>query len=603
MGTAGHAEGRYRKRIGKYAVTGRIGRGGMGMVYRGYDEVLEREVAVKTLTLEGSLDDESRRRFTIEAKAAARLQHPNIITVYELGEDRGLPYIAMELLPGTDLEALMRSGEPLMLQEKLDLVIQVCRGLAYAHDHKVVHRDIKPSNVRVLEDGTVKIMDFGIAKLGGTGVTKAGMMVGTVHYMSPEQIRGQTLDGRSDLFSVGVILYELLAGRRPFVGEGVTAVLYKIVHEEPPELDVGELGVEAAGLQDTMRRTLAKDREQRPATAAVLADELSRILATHLAALGADTSAETRETVAFSRHLLREGRVEESVRSLREVTEDNPHSLEVRRALRAATREMQRRQAPPPPPAEDDFPELDATYRPDAATYLPAATRVQPDTVMQPTVLRAETNARRPLAAIAVAAAGLVVAVAALALLRGRSAAPASPPPAAAPLVAATPGAAGRSTTTAGPAASPVADAVAPAPALPEGKVNVVSAYPVDVLWRGKLLARGQASPQVSLPAGRQVLTLIASDVAVRSNVTVEVRPRAATDVAAPQLGRISIRANPDNCRVLVDGTFLDYPPILDKPLALGRHVVEFEWPDGARRAETVEVVKGSPSYVMGRKQ
>ena len=164
MGTAGHAEGRYRKRIGKYAITGRIGRGGMGMVYRGYDEVLEREVAVKTLTLEGSLDDESRRRFAIEAKAAARLQHPNIITVYELGEDRGLPYIAMELLPGTDLEALMRSGEPLMLQEKLDLVIQVCRGLAYAHDHKVVHRDIKPSNVRVLEDGTVKIMDFGIAK-------------------------------------------------------------------------------------------------------------------------------------------------------------------------------------------------------------------------------------------------------------------------------------------------------------------------------------------------------------------------------------------------------------------------------------------------------
>ena len=602
MGAAGRDEGRYRKRIGKYAVTGRIGRGGMGMVYRGYDEVLEREVAVKTLTLEGSLDDESRRRFAIEAKAAARLQHPNIITVYELGEDRGLPYIAMELLPGTDLEALMRSGEPLMLQEKLDLVIQVCRGLAYAHDHKVVHRDIKPSNIRVLEDGTVKIMDFGIAKLGGTGVTKTGMMVGTVHYMSPEQIRGQTLDGRSDLFSVGVILYELLAGRRPFVGEGVTAVLYKIVHEEPPELDVGELGAEAAGLQDTMRRTLAKDREQRPATAAVLADELSRILATHLASLGAETSAETRETVALSRHLLREGRVEESVRSLREVTEDNPHSLEVRRALRAATREMQRRQVTVPPPAEDDFPELEATYRPDAATYFPAATRVQPDTVMEPTVLRAERNARWPFAAIAVAAAAMVVAVAVV-LLRGRSATPASPPPATVPAAAAIPGAASSSTMAAGPASPPLPALVAPAPALPEGKVNIVSVYPVDVLWRGKLLARGQASPQVSLPAGRQVLTLIASDVAVKSSVTVDVLPGAATAVEAPRLGRISIRANPDNCRVLVDGTFLDYPPILDKPLSLGRHVVEFQWPDGARRAETVEVAKGSPSYVMGRKQ
>ena len=602
MGTAGRAEGRDRKRIGKYAITGRIGRGGMGMVYRAYDEVLEREVAVKTLTLEGSLDDESRHRFAIEAKAAARLQHPNIITVYELGEDRGLPFIAMELLPGTDLDALMRSGEHLMLQEKLDLVIQVCRGLAYAHDHKIIHRDIKPSNVRVLEDGTVKIMDFGIAKLGATSLTKTGMMVGTVHYMSPEQVRGQTLDGRSDLFSVGVILYELLAGRRPFVGEGVTAVLYKIVHEEPPELDVGELGAQAAGLQDTMRRTLAKDREQRPATAAVLADELSRILATHLAALGADTSAETRETVALSRHLLREGRVEESVRSLREVTEDNPHSLEVRRALRAATREMQRRQVPAAPPAEDDFPELDATYRPDGATYLPAATRVQPATVMQPTVLRAETNARRPLAAIAVAAAGLVVAVAALALLRGRSAAPASPPPAAA-APAAAPTMTSSSTMAGGPTASPLAGPGTPAPALPEGKVNIVSAYPLDVLWRGKLLARGQASPQVSLPAGRQVLTLIASDVAVRSNVTVDVRPGGTAGVQAPELGRISIRANPDNCRVLVDGTFLDYPPILDKPLSLGRHVVEFQWPDGVRSAQTVEVAKGAPSYVMGRKQ
>jgi len=602
MGTADQAQGRYRKRIGKYAVTGRIGRGGMGMVYRGYDEVLEREVAVKTLTLEGSLDEESRRRFQIEAKAAARLQHPNIITVYELGEDRGLPFIAMELLPGTDLEALMRSGEPLMLQEKLDLVIQVCRGLAYAHDHKVVHRDIKPSNVRVLEDGSVKIMDFGIAKLGGTGVTKTGMMVGTVHCMSPEQIRGETLDGRSDLFSVGVILYELLAGRRPFAGAGVTDVLYKIIHDEPPEPELGDLGTEAAGLRETLRRVLAKDREQRPATAAVLADELSRILAAHLGSLAAETSPETRETVALSRHLLREGRVEESVRRLREIHESHPHSLEVRRALRAATREMQRRQDSPAAPAEDDFPELDATYRPDAATYFPAATRVQPETVMQPTVLRPEPTARRTLTAIAGAAALVVVVAAAVAILRGRSSSPASPPPAASPPSLATP-AAGGTTLAAGPAASPLPATAAPTPAVPEGKVNVLSAYPVDVLWRGKLLARGQASPQLSLPAGRQVLTLVAPEYAVRSNVSIEVRPSAATDVAAPQLGRISVRANPDNCRVLVDGVFLDYPPILDRPVALGRHAVEFQWPDGARRVETVDVAKGSPTYVMGRKE
>src|SRR6185436_3880988 len=231
-----------RRKIGKYAVVGRIGRGGMGMVYRGWDEVLEREVAVKTLTVEGTLDEESRQRFQIEARAAARLQHANIVTVYELGEDRGLPFIAMELLPGVDLETLVRSGEALLLEEKLEIMVQVLRGLQFAHDHGIIHRDVKPSNIRLLEDGSAKIMDFGIAKLGGTGVTKTGMMVGTIHYMSPEQIRGRPLDGRSDVFSVGVILFELLAGRRPFLGDSPTAVLYKIVHDPTPDLDWETLG-------------------------------------------------------------------------------------------------------------------------------------------------------------------------------------------------------------------------------------------------------------------------------------------------------------------------------------------------------------------------
>jgi len=164
MSLAEPMEPRPRPSIGRYAVKGRIGRGGMGMVYRGLDEALEREVAVKTLTVEGALDDESRRRFDI--------------TVFELGEDRGVPFIAMELLPGVDLEALVRSRDSLVLQEKLEIVIEVLRGLAYAHEHGIVHRDIKPSNIRLLDDGSVKIMDFGIAKLGGTGVTRTGMMVG-----------------------------------------------------------------------------------------------------------------------------------------------------------------------------------------------------------------------------------------------------------------------------------------------------------------------------------------------------------------------------------------------------------------------------------------
>ncbi len=262
MAVPGPSVSRPRHRLGRYLITGRLGRGGMGQVYRAYDESLDREVAVKTLTAEGPLDPESLQRFEIEARAAARLQHANILTVYELGEERGLKFIAMELLGGSDLEAALHAEEPLLLEEKLEIAVQVCRGLAYAHQRGIVHRDMKPSNVRVLDDGTAKIMDFGIAKLAGTNVTKSGMMVGTVHYMSPEQIRGAELDGRSDVFSMGVILHELLSGRRPFPGDEPTAVLYKIVHAEPEPLE-GDLGAVGPRLREILARALAKDVGQR----------------------------------------------------------------------------------------------------------------------------------------------------------------------------------------------------------------------------------------------------------------------------------------------------------------------------------------------------
>ncbi|HEX6737257.1 MAG TPA: serine/threonine-protein kinase, partial [Vicinamibacteria bacterium] len=310
--TVGQAEGRAGGRIGRYLVTGRIGRGGMGMVYRAFDESLERELAIKILTAEAGESEEHRQRFAIEAKAAAKLQHPNIVTVFELGEDRGVPFIAMELLSGADLEALLKSGEPLLLEEKLDIVIQLCRGLHYAHEHRIIHRDVKPSNVRVLEDGTAKILDFGIAKLGATGVTRSGMMVGTVHYMSPEQVRGQALDGRSDVFSVGVILYQLLCGRRPFLGDSATAILYKIVHEAPPPLEV-ELGEAGEAVEQVLRRALAKDPAARCPSAAALADDLVRALAAHLRTVNRELPVESQESLTLGRRLLKEGRIEESL--------------------------------------------------------------------------------------------------------------------------------------------------------------------------------------------------------------------------------------------------------------------------------------------------
>jgi serine/threonine-protein kinase len=681
MMSAGRTEARSRKRIGKYAVTGRIGQGGMGMVYRAYDEVLEREVAVKVLTAEGGIEDEYRKRFAIEAKAAARLQHPNIVTVFELGEDRGVPFIAMELLSGADLDGLLRSGEPLLLQESLDIMIQVCRGLHFAHEHRIIHRDVKPSNVRVLEDGSVKIMDFGIAKLGSTGLTKSGMMVGTVHYMSPEQIRAKPLDGRSDVFSAGVILYELLSGKRPFVGEGATDVLIKIVQAPTPHL-AREQGPSEEPLQAIVDRALAKNPDDRYASAAHLADDLARTLSAHMQS-GAASPADVLESVSAARRLLKEGQVQESFDRLTEITANHPQLAEARRVLRWARRELQRRQRAPEP-EDQDFPELEATFKasPPPAPAKPAApeapldptvlkpTVLQPavmqpalQTVLQPTVLQPAVRGASPQAGVVaqpgwrggalwggLAAAAVAVIVGLVVLGRGSAekkktqepspvaVSPSAPAPAGAVAVEVVSEPRGAAVSVDGqrlagvtpmtirldpsvehrvavsrdghapqevrltPGSFPSEVRVSLEPAGPMGKVMVTSSYPVDVIWKGKVLAKAQASAQVSVPLGQQTLTLASGAYALRVNLPVEVRAGTVAEVRAPELGRINIKANPDNCQVLIDGTFIDYPPILDRPLSTGTHTVTFKWPDGARKDESVSVAQGTPTYVMGRR-
>ncbi len=703
------ADSRARPRIGRYLITGRIGRGGMGMVYRGLDEALEREVAVKTLHAEGSLDADSRRRFEVEAKAAARLQHPNIVTVFELGEDRGLPYIAMEMLPGADLDALLRSGDEMPLTEKLDVIVQVCRGLAYAHERGIVHRDIKPSNVRLLEDGTAKIMDFGIAKLGGTHLTKTGMMVGTVHYMSPEQVRGKPLDGRSDVFSAGVILYELVAGERPFRGEGATQVLYKIVNEEPPPPDLAALGELGPKLQSILSRALAKDPGARYPGAAAFADELAAVLEEAQKA-GPPTPALAVEALAAAREAARAGHGDEAVARLRGLVAAHPGFPEARRALRALVREQKhRRQPAAAEPA--GYPELEATFQA-APTRRESATGLLPTVVISssatpgaPSPAVREPPSRAWLWALA-ALVG-VAAVAVAVLLRGSGPkAPAEvrlgvrsqplgasvlvdgrdsgvvtngelvvpapvpeqvvltfrkaghrdetrnvrlplpageavsvtlqaaanlvpvrtePPGAAVTLdgervagvtpleVALDPkvehrigvsleGHASREVRLEAGAAAGALDVVLEKLA-PAGTVTVASSYPLDVLWRGRLLARGEVSPRVSVPGGRQVLTLVSGPLFLRADVTVQVPPGGETSLAAPLTGKLNVRAAPDNCEVFVDGTFVDYPPILERPVVAGRHTVAFRWPDGAKSEQAVEVKGGAPTFVVGRKE
>ena len=226
-------------KIGRYQILERVGKGGMGVLYRGHDPVLDREVAVKVMLAYFSEDTEQMRpRFYREAKSAAKLQHRNIVTVFEFAEENNQPHIVMEFLRGMPLSARMEQQPPLTLDDKLDIVAQLCAGLGYAHSQGVVHRDVKPANVFILEDGSVKLLDFGIAKLSSSTLTRQGDVVGSAPYMSPEQVAGtQDLDGRSDVWSTGVLLYELLTGRKPFDGDALTTVIVGILKEEPPPVE------------------------------------------------------------------------------------------------------------------------------------------------------------------------------------------------------------------------------------------------------------------------------------------------------------------------------------------------------------------------------
>lgn len=260
------------QRIGKYVIDSVLGRGGMGEVYKAHDESLGRFVALKIMR-GPSLDDEvARERFVREAQAAGGLRHPNIVTVYDLGEVDGQLYIAMEYIKGDDLEHIIKSRRPLMLEDKLNIMIQVSEGVSYAHKNQIVHRDLKPSNIRIDDEGVVKIMDFGIAKMESSNMTASGTVMGTPYYMSPEQVRGMRVDARSDIFSLGAILYEVFTYQKAFPGE-MASVFYKIIHEAPTPLSE-HMDVQTGPLQLIVDLCLSKDKNARMQTASDLADML-----------------------------------------------------------------------------------------------------------------------------------------------------------------------------------------------------------------------------------------------------------------------------------------------------------------------------------------
>jgi serine/threonine protein kinase len=224
------------ERIGKYRILGKIGQGAMGEVFKGQDPYLNRLVAIKTISASLAGDEEVRKRFLREAQSAAKLNHPHIITVYDFGEEQGKIYMAMELLEGKDLKDIIGGNVLSELNQKLDIMEQIGEGMAFAHANDLVHRDLKPANIHVQPSGQVKIMDFGLARFSSSDMTRTGMVMGTPHYMSPEQVRGEKADARSDIFSLGAVFYEFLSNHKPFDGDSMHTVLFHVLQDNPEPL-------------------------------------------------------------------------------------------------------------------------------------------------------------------------------------------------------------------------------------------------------------------------------------------------------------------------------------------------------------------------------
>ncbi len=379
--------------IGKYRVVGKIGKGAMGEVYKAKDPLLNRFVALKTISPTLAADPDFKKRFHREAQSAAGLNHPNIITVYDFGEEQGLTFMAMELLEGVDLREAIRSRALGHLGRKLEVMVQILEGLAFAHSRGVVHRDLKPGNLHLQPSGHVKILDFGLARLGASDMTKTGTVMGTPHYMSPEQVRGQKADARSDVFSLGSVFYELLSNHRPFEAESVHGVLLQITDHEPDPMRKWEPEI-PAGLVALVERAISKDATKRYPDAG----EMLRALIEVREAIGGET-------------MLGPSGAEQTLLQGGDATLVEPSIAAAQASIRGATALT-----------------LARTPARSGQTHLPQT--VRPEPTLSGSVTAARQGSRTWLVASAAIGAVVVLGGAGVVLLRRSQPAPAAPPPA-----------------------------------------------------------------------------------------------------------------------------------------------------------------------------
>jgi serine/threonine-protein kinase len=596
--TPGGGSGRSKipTQIGRYQVLERVGKGGMGVLYRGIDPVLDREVAIKLMLGDFSDDTEQLRpRFYREARAVAKLQHRNIVTVFEFAEDGTTPYIVMEFLRGTSLASRLEATPPLTLDDKLDIIAQLCAGLSYAHDQGVVHRDVKPANIFLLTDSSVKLLDFGIAKLTTSNLTRQGDVLGSPSYMSPEQIMGrETVDGRADIFSTGVVLYELLVGRKPFEADSTTAIVLKILNEEPPAPDAIDPAVPPR-LAAIVRRALQKDAANRYETAADFAREL-QIVRRSLQSGEMRTIAMTGPIgPATLAGVTPPETTPPAVTSSRSWTLPVGIGAGVLVAAAAAVMLIGRPGARPADGKPANSSPVNASALTSAAPAAVPAVTPPPKETPPPAAGASLQVASEPLgAAISldgrdtrqVTPASVVVNGAGPHRLRlsKRGFQPVDGRLAAADLAKG--------------AVSYTLTAVEAAPPAAQIVVTAKGPYPFAIVDGGKVASAASASHQLSVAAGKK-LRLVAPEYSLNQSVTIEATPDNRVEIQAPELGKLTIRSSLETCKVKIGDRDLGYPPINDVAIAGGSYQVDIVCPNGQSKSQYVNVAPGRSQRVI----